>query len=463
MTLVSQTNAQTAKDLCNLGITFEISNNRSWGYGEPVILSVEPYSPADKAGLKVDDIIMEVNGEATYLRNFPTVNNWLTDNSTSEIKLTIRNTDTYFKEYSVVRDCSPANALSEYDLSSAYSFYSIENNNERGFSIPLVVDPNKSINYSDYNTFSFATDNKKSTALDVYVIAEVQKALESRGLVRNDNDPDMVVQTYYSYQPNLKYDYSKTGKSLKTWRFDPESQKMVQLPIISAEDPNAEAKGEFILELGIRFFDKKLIDKDNLTQIWDCRSREFLSEGFSIEEYTRIHAPLMMMQYPYSNAKSGAKYIVNFKKFNYTGLNYDPTQTGLILSVDKGSPAYLSGVRAGDQITKINNTKFNYTEQELNNGYKRFIIATMDFRDPSTKFINASGFPDCMYWSKANFEEIRKSFSKSFYATSFSYLFAFDKFISNTNALNVDYKSGSSNKKIRINPEVQSSVVVTAL
>jgi len=273
----------------------------------------------------------------------------------------------------------------------------------------------------------------------------------------------MVVQTYYTYQPNLKYDFAKATKTTKTWRFDEESQKMIQLPIISAEDPTAESKGQFILELGIRFFDKKYIDKDNLTQIWDCRSREFLSKNLSLEEYTRIHAPLMMMQYPYSDAKSIAKYIVSFKKFNYTGLNYDPTHTGLILSVDNGSPASLSGMKAGDQILKINNTKFNYTEQELNNGYKRFIIATMDFRDPSTKFINATGFPDCMYWNKYNFEEIRKSFSKSIYATSFSYLFAFDKFISETNALNVDYKSDGSKKKIRINPQVQSSVVVTAL
>ncbi len=46
-------NAQNKEQTCHFGITFEISNNPNWGYGEPVVLSVEPYSPAEKAGIKV--------------------------------------------------------------------------------------------------------------------------------------------------------------------------------------------------------------------------------------------------------------------------------------------------------------------------------------------------------------------------------------------------------------------------
>lgn len=456
--------AQTSKDLCSLGITFEISNNPSWGYGEPVILSVEPFSPADKAGLKVDDIIMEVNSEATYLRNYPTINTWLTDNTTPDIRLTIRNVNTYFKEYTVQRDCAPANALSEFDLASAYSFYSIENTNDRTFSIPLKVEPNKNVNYSDYSTFSFLIDRSKGiSALDTYIISQIQKSLEGLGMVRNDSDPEMMIQISYSYQPNLKYNYAGSNQVSKTWRFDPESEKMIQLPILSAEDPNAESKGRYVLELGIRFFDRKYIDTENLTQIWDSRTREFLTENISLEEYARIHTPLILMQYPYSNTKAIAKYIVSFKKFNYTGLNYDPTNTGLVLSVDQGSAAYQAGIRAGAQILKINKNKFNYTDQELENGYKRFIIETMSLRDPATKFINAGGFPDCMYWNKSKYALIKAAFSKSYFATSFSYLYAFEKYIADTNILEVEFKNKDSKQKVKIKPEVQGSVVVKAL
>lgn len=460
---LTSTIAQSSKQQCNLGITFEISNNPSWGYGEPVILSVEPYSPADKAGLKVDDIIMEINSTATYLRNYPTIENWLTDNTDSQIRLTIRNTDTYFKEYTVTRNCAPKNARSEFDLASTYSFYSVQSTSNRAFSIPLKVVPNKDVNYADYNTFSFIVDNRGATALDIYITSQVQKALESRGLVRDDINPSMLVQTYYSYQTNLKYDYLKTDKVVKTWRFDTETQQMILLPILSAEDPQAESKGEYILELGIRFYDNKNIDPNNLTQIWDCSSREFLSENYGLEEYSRIHAPLMLMQYPYSSAKTIAKYIVDFKKFNYTGLYFDLSDMSLVQAVDYGSAAYQAGLRPGDRIVKINQNKFDYTKQELENGYKRFIVETMSLRDPKTKFINASGFPDCMYWSKSKIVQVKEAFSKPFYDTSFSYLYAFEKYIANTNILEIEFKRGNKKNKVRINPQIQSSVVVRAI
>lgn len=461
--VVTATMAQTSKKLCNLGITFEISNNPSWGYGEPVIVSVEPYSPAEKAGLKVDDIIMEVNSTATYLRNYPTIENWLTDDSNPEIRMTVRNTNTYFKEYTIARDCAPQNSLSEFDLASAYSFYSIQSTTSRAFSVPLKVVPNSDVNYADYNTFSFVLDSRGATALDIYITSQLQKALENIGLVRDDSNPSMLVQSYYSYQTNLKYDFSKSDKTAKTWRFDVETQKMVQLPILSAEDPNAESKGQYILELGIRFFDNKTIDPNNLTQIWDCSSREFLSENFGLEEYSRIHAPLMLMQFPYSSAKTIAKYVVDFKKFNYTGLNFDSSDISLVSAVDFGSAAYQAGIRGGDHIVKINRNKFNYTQQELDNGYKRFIVGTMDLRDPSTKFINAAGFPDCMYWNKSKLALVKEAFLKPFYATSFSYLYAFEKYIANTNILDVEFKSGNKKNKVRINPQIQSSVVIRAI
>ena len=71
--------AQTSIETCNLGFSFEISSNSNWGEHEPVIRSIVPGSPAAKAGLKINDIIMEVNGKGTYLKPYSTIMSWFAE------------------------------------------------------------------------------------------------------------------------------------------------------------------------------------------------------------------------------------------------------------------------------------------------------------------------------------------------------------------------------------------------
>ncbi len=468
-TIILGGNAQSKDTLCDFGISFEISDNPSWGYGEPVVSAVEPFSPAAKAGIKMGDVIMEVNGGATYLRNYPTIASWLSDATISNIKLTIRNVDTYFKEYEIKRDCKSMDALSEFHLADAYAFYSLEDTNERTFSLPVKVDPNADVDFSDYRTFDFLKEEGALPDVDSYINSQIEKALIARGLVRGGKDPDIIVQTYYTYQPNLKYDAAAAGRSknLQSWRYDFETNDMVKLPILSADDAGAEAKGQFVLELGVRFFDKKYISTDKMTQIWDCHTKEFVTEDYDIQEYTRIHAPLLLMQYPYSVAKSTGKYVVSKKGFNYTGLNFDAKDIARITDVDINSPAYEAGIRPGDRILKIGNVKFDYTSDGLEKAYKRFIIESMPLKDPKTRFIDANGFPDCMYWNVNRYKEVAELFKKeSLYAPCFSYLYAFNQYVSGSDAskiLVIEVKSQGKKRTVTVTPELRRSIVVKAL
>lgn len=464
--LVSGIDAQPNRKYRDCGILFEISNNSNWGYGEPVITYVQPFSSAYNAGLRRGDIIMEVNGSATYLRNNQTIAGWLTGGSERNMTLTIRNVHTYFKEFQVEAETKAMNTLSEFDLASMYSFYSIESTNDRAFSLPLKVDPNTNVDFSDYHTFDFINEGTSVPEIDHYINSIIEKALVERGLVRSSKDPDIIVQSYYSYQPNVKYSPASKSKSLHTWRFDPETKQMIQVPILSAGDPNAETKGQYILELGIRFFDKKYISTDKMTQIWDCKATEYLTSDFDLAEYTRIHAPLMMMQYPYSTPRTSAKYIVNYKGFNYTGMNFDNKDLKTLNTVDEDSPAYKAGLRAGDVVERVNNVNFKYTKEEQDNGYRRFIIESMRYRNPKTRFIDANGFPDCMIWSVNKYADVIDLFKKeSIYTPCFSYLYAFQKFVSErpTKTINVVVKSGNNTKDVQITPELQVSVDIKAL
>ncbi len=465
---INAQNQRTAYDrFCDFGVTFEISSNPGWGYGEPVILAIQPYSPADKAGLKVGDVIMEVNGIATYLRNYQTISNWLSDTADQDIRLTVRNVDTYFQEYRVQRDCKSTYSVSEFSLATAHSFYSIEDTNQRAFTLPMRVDPNLNVDFTDYHTFDFINEGNNVPQVDYYINSQLEKALVARGLKRSTTDPDIIVQSYYTYQPNVKYDASTNSRNTKTWRYDSENQQMIQMPILSAEDPNAESKGQYILELGVRFFDKKYIDPAKMTQIWDCKTRDLLTEQMQMEEYTRVHAPLMLMQFPYSAPKTTAKYVVSFKGFNYTGMNFDSRDLKTITHVDQGSPAQQAGLRAGDIVQKINDVKFTYTLDELENGYRRFIVETMALRDKRTRFIDANGFPDCMYWDRTRYAEVEAVFKKhALYAPCFSYLYSFEKYVagSSANIVSVEVKSpGGDSRSVSVTPQLQRSITVRAL
>lgn len=448
--------AQTYEQTCHFGITFEISNNPNWGYGEPVILTVEPNSPADVAGIKPGDIIMEINDAATYLRNYQTISSWLF-NSTSDIAtFTVRNLNTYFKEYELPRQCRAINSIGEADLASSFSFYSLENTQERAFVLPLKVTTSKDVDYSDYHTFNFIED-PNSTALDSRINALLEEALKQRGLTRSNDNPDILIQTYYTYQPNTKYNPSVKLKEKNTWRYDPRVKEIVSLPILSGDDSNAEYNGQFALEFGIRFFDKKYIDPNTPTLIWEASVKEYLTSQFTLEEYIPIHAPLILMQFPYSKDKLSARYVVSAKKYYYTGLFFDTDNMNRITDVDQNSPAYRAGIRSGVTIEKINNEKV-YSKEDLSDGYKRFITETMQYRDPQTLFTDAKGFPDCMYWKASELDNVKKAFEKKIYAPTFKYLYSFEKYISGKPQTTISVETKI--KKYTITPEERSYIDV---
>lgn len=65
--------AQNPDITCSLGFTFEISEDKSWGYKEPVVVDITPGSPAEKAGLQLNDILLSVNQNGTYLKSYQTI------------------------------------------------------------------------------------------------------------------------------------------------------------------------------------------------------------------------------------------------------------------------------------------------------------------------------------------------------------------------------------------------------
>lgn len=465
--LSMQLHAQVYDKNCIYGITFEFSKNPSWGFGELVVTDVEPNSAAEQSGIKVGDIVMEINGKATYLRDNQTIAEWLFKEIDPMVKFTIRNVNTYFKEYTIERKCINSNAISERDLSSIFSFYSMEDTNHQRFILPVQVEPNPEVTYNDYRTYDFSQAKSDSPEVDNMIMSILDRELQRIGLTRDTSDPDIIVQSYYYYYSNPKYTGLNVDAShhSKIWRFDVQKQKMVLLPIFDPKESTMGEKSQYIVEFGMSFYDRKYVNPPQMTQIWDCNIKDHLSSKYSLEEYIKIHTPLMLMQYPYSEFKSVGMYDAKFNRYNYTGLYFDANDLSRIKDVDPDSPAFRAGLREGYTIKKINGKKLEHTWESISEGYKQFIGETMKYRDESTRFTNAEGYPDCMFWSKPYYNDIANEFSKAAYQTLFSYLYDFQPYVNNKPADKIVFEvwDGMQTRIFSISPEIKKSVIIKAL
>lgn len=465
LVFISNIRSQEYNKNCFFGFTFDVSKNENWGFGELIITSVEPNSPAEKAGIKVNDIIMEINQKATFLRDNQTIADWLFGNMYAPtVNFTIRNMNTYFKEYTLYRECIATNSVSEKDLSKLFSFYSLENTNQRIFKLPLKVETRKDVDFADYHTYDFYKDEGPVPAIDSQIIALLDKELQAKGMERDTTDPDIVVQVYYHYEPNTEFTgiNNSSSNAAKTWRYDSEKEQIVQLPIIDPKNPNVDKFGQYIVEYGFSFYDRKYIDTNNLTQIWDCNLKDYLSSKYALEDYVRLHTPLMLRQFPYTTNGTEANYHIDFNRYNYTGLHYDSDNLSVIKDIDMESPAYIAGIRTGYIIKKINNKKFAPTNENLSEGYKAFISETMAFRDQSTRFTNAEGYNDCMYWDAGYYPEVVKALNNPKYSAYFSYLYDFEKYVSNRNdgKITIEAWDGMQDRIFHVTPEVRRFVTV---
>ena len=222
---------------------------------------------------------------------------------------------------------------------------------------------------------------------------------------------------------------------------------------------NAECPPEYLLQFGFRLIDQRDVPGRIL---WECEANELLEDSYRLDEYARIHAPLMCMQYPYVKYQRNVPFKVNQKTYNYTGLSYDIDRMEQIADVDKNSPAYAAGLRPRDIVEKINDQKMNYTAEEFSAAYKGFITNTMKYRDPKTQFTDANGFKRCMFWDTFKYSQVADAIQKPGNKTTYSYLYYYAPYInpSGNNACTFDIKRGKNKMEIIVRPTIRRSVTV---
>ena len=437
---------------CQYGFTFELSMQKSWGYAQPIVMSVTPNTSADAAGIQIYDIIEKINDRPTAGETLETIISWLYDTN-NPVRLSISNLKEGNKDYTLKKHCRLNNSLSERDLASIYSFYSLEDVQTHAFTCPFRSTVAEDINLIQYATFGFSVPNPDNIALENSINTVIRKSLEQKGLKYSENNPDIIVQTYYSHTPNPNYLNNTQAEKLPVaHRYNVHKKSMEFIPIFFNPliHPN---QAKYLLKYGIKLIDNR---KKNNTAIWECEANEFLQSNYSLSDYAEFHTPLMFMQYPYIKTRDFAEFYHSRSRYNFTGLHYNMDNLKEISEVTPLSPAAQAGIQAGDIIEKINDIKFVSNTKTADNNYKQFIFKTSSLRDASTQFTNAEGFTRCMYWDKFKYVQIQDEFRKQSFSTVFAYLFYFAPYInlSGTNIVSFNIIRGKQKEEIRIKPTI---------
>ena len=452
------TNAQEVT--CRYGFSYEISNSPNWGRNKPVITSVYPNSPAERAGLKQFDIIEEVEGTPITENELDDIHLFLNPEGIDLIELTIKNISEGSHKVKINKECKSIFSLSESQLASAFAMYAVENTHDRLFSCPFVTSQTKDpIDFADFKSFNFPGDEGSQPELAKKINELIRKELINRGLTYDPVNPDLYIQIYYSFNKNLNYKpkTTKEEESDFTYRYDTGRDRMTKLPFLP---PNTiETEAEYILKLGFRLEDRKYV-RGRI--IWECEANELLNESYSLEDFAFIHIPLMSMQYPYIKYGRNVQFRLSKKKYNYTGLNFSIDNIAEIISIDPFSPAANAGIKPFDRLDAINDKRMDRTSKQFTTAYHQFLVNTLKYKDYSSRFTDANGFADCMYWDTLKYPLIVKEFDNKKNLTAFSYLFNYAPFINPSSNTTSSFKLRRNKEKLEfiIRPEIRTEITL---
>ncbi len=442
--------------VCRPGFTFEISQSAHWGKNKPVVTHVIPSTAAYQAGLKAGDIIVSIYDIPVEDIPLSRINEFLNAQGKNEIIMTVSNLEAENRKIMFRKACKRANAVTEDFLAGAFSLYSPEANFDRIFTCPFTTTTTlEPVDFMTFKTYAFSTIYVEDNDLEKFINETISTSLSRKGLKEGPVTPDLLVQTYYFFDrnPNFKGKNQLLVRKTPVYRFDRTRNEMVVVPFLNGNSSDVEA--EYILQFGIRLVDQK-IHPGRI--VWECEANELLEEPFTLEEYTRIHIPLMCMQYPYVKYSGNVLYRVDRKVYNYTGIEYDINRMGLVLSADRNTPAYTGGIRPRDVIMRINGQPLNASAEMLSENYNEFIANTEHLRDEHTTYTHANGYKNCMLWDKNGYVQLTDYFQDKSSQCPFAYLFYYIPYInpSGINTCTFELRRGNKLMEVKVNPSIRT-------
>jgi hypothetical protein len=356
---------------------FEWKNNiASYGKGHFVVTQIMPYFPAWHSGLRQHDVILRINDSETSTMNaLPSVIRTMEVRRLGQrepVKITMLPPVAY-----------PGNSWSERELVTRLSFSSYDDYDFLDKSAKTIVYTDPEADFMDFRTFDFEYTNEENPAFEKEIAGSVQRNLETLGLKREKENPDMLI--FINFFEGIKENYVPPQTDLTTrystiynvWTRQYESRQYIET---NTSGGYTDTKYLYLVQLS--FLDAKAAQTQSKIApvIWRADfGKEYNKEQNNLDFANNACWELIDYGYPYKKLRrfycTGVSwhYVGGYSKvykvesiYWLTGLLFNSNNLQEITFVAEGSPADRAGIKAGDIVTDIYGTAVS---KKLKNWY----------------------------------------------------------------------------------------------